>query len=428
MQKRRVWIYVFLFFLATINYVDRVALSVSAAPISHELGIDKVGLGYLFSSFLWLYVVCLVPMGWLVDRLGSRLVNASGMALWSAATIATGLVGSLGGLIGTRIVMGIGEATTYPAGGRVIREWIPARERALASTIFNGGAYFGPAVGGVALASLVAVAGWRSGFYACGAIGFIWLAAWLVWFRQPEQVGWLAAEERRMILRERADTQAGDGQPAMGILQLLRRPAMIGMMLTQGCAVYTQYLFLTWLPNYLQTERGMTMLKSGVLMMLPYLGAVVITVILGRISDAVLTPQAIAHGGRRVMVVATMLCASVILLTPVVENVYLVLLLIMVALGGVASAVGLNIALLNDLLRSAPDVGRATGLLILGGNVFGILAPVVTGYVITATGSFDYAFAIAGVLLLCGALASFTLARRPIEPSGSLALAPARSL
>lgn len=428
MQRRRAWIFVFLFFLATINYVDRVALSVAATPISNELGIDKIELGYLFSSFLWLYVVCLVPMGWLVDRFGTRAVNAGGMALWSAATVATGLVASLPTLIATRVVMGIGEATTYPAAGRVIREWVPARERALATTIFNGGAYFGPAVGGLVLASVVASAGWRTAFYACGALGFIWLAAWLVWFRQPEKVSWLGDEERRMILRERAGTQGGDGQPAMGVLQLLRSPAMIGMMLTQGCAVYTQYLFLTWLPNYLQTERGMTMLKSGFVMMLPYLGAVVITIILGRISDALLTPQAVAEGRRRTMVVATMLCAAVILATPFVTNVTAVLLLIMVALGGVASAVGLNISLLNDLLRSAPDVGRATGLLILGGNVFGIMAPVVTGYAVEATGGFNAAFVIAGVLLVCGALASFLLARRPIEPVSSLAFAPARSV
>ncbi|HWL83904.1 MAG TPA: MFS transporter [Roseomonas sp.] len=426
MPRRRVWILVFLFLLATINYVDRVALSVAAAPISAELGIDKVQLGYLFSSFLWLYVVCLVPMGWLVDRLGTRAVNAGGMALWSAATVATGMVASLPALIATRVVMGIGEATTYPAAGRVIREWVPARERALATTIFNAGAYFGPAVGGLVLASLVASAGWRAAFYACGAIGFIWLAAWLIWFRQPEEARWLSEEERRMVLRERAGTQASGGEPAMGVLQLLRAPAMIGMMLTQGCAVYTQYLFLTWLPNYLQTERGMTMLKSGAVMVLPYLGAVVITIILGRISDALLTPQAVADGRRRTMVVATMLCAAVILAVPFVNNVVLVLLLIMVALGGVASAVGLNISLLNDLLRSAPDTGRATGLLILGGNVFGILAPVVTGYAVEATGGFNAAFVIAGLLLVCGALASFLLARKPIEPAGAVALAQAR--
>jgi MFS family permease len=417
MQNRRVWIYIFLFFLAAINYLDRAALSVSGPSISQELGIDPVHLGYLFSSFLWLYVICLVPMGVLVDRFGSRAVNAGGIAVWSAATVATGLAASVPALIATRMVMGSGEATSYPAAGRVIREWVPARERALATTIFNSGAYFGPAVGGLLLAWLVTVAGWRMTFFVCGAIGFVWLAAWLVWFRLPEHAAWLGEDERQMILRERpAAATVLDSASRMGVWQLLRAPSMRGLMLTQGCAVYTQYLFLTWLPSYLQAARGMTVLKSGVLMMLPYLGAVVLSVLLGRVSDRILTAQAIGQGRRRMMVALSMLGASVILLTPVVGNVYLILLLIMIALSGVASAVGLNISLLNDVLRSAPDVGRANGLLILGGNSFGILAPVATGYVIQATGSFNYAFLIAGALLVCGALASVLLTRTPIEP------------
>jgi MFS family permease len=417
MRNRRVWIYVFLFLLAAINYLDRVALSVSGPTIQRELGIDQVQLGYMFSSFLWLYVVALVPMGMLVDRYGGRAVNAGGMAVWSAATVVTGLAVSLPALIATRLVMGVGEATSYPAAARVIREWVPARERALATTIFNSGAYFGPAVGGLVLGALVSVAGWRVAFFVCGGIGFIWLAAWLIWFRQPEHATWLDEDERQMILRERpANSVTVSSGPRMGIWQLLMAPSMRGLMLTQGCAVYTQYLFLTWLPNYLQAARGMTVLKSGAVMMLPYLGAVVLSIILGRISDRVLTAQGVGEGRRRMMVAASMLGASVILLTPMVDNVYVILLLIMIALAGVSTAVGLNISLLNDVLRSAPDVGRANGLLILGGNIFGILAPVTTGYVIQATGSFNYAFLVAGGLLVCGALASVLLTRTPIEP------------
>ena len=117
MPKRRVWIYVLMFLLAAINYIDRSALSVSAAPMAHEFNLDPVELGYLFSSFLWLYVICLVPMGMVVDRLGTRAVNALGITVWSAATVFTGLVGSFGALLGTRILMGVGEATTYPAAG-----------------------------------------------------------------------------------------------------------------------------------------------------------------------------------------------------------------------------------------------------------------------------------------------------------------------
>ena len=416
-SKRRALIYVLMFLLAAINYIDRSALSVSAPSLAKEFGLDPVQLGYLFSSFLWLYVLCLVPMGYVVDRLGTRAVNALGIATWSAATALTGLVGSFPALLATRVLMGAGEATTYPAAGRVVREWIPLRERALFTTIFNSGAYFGPAVGALSLSWLAGVAGWRSTFLACGAGGFVWLGAWLVWFRRPEQAAWLGAGERAFILRERDDAAPAAGSAAgLGIGGLLRSRSLLGMMLTQGCAVYTQYLFLTWLPTYLQNARGIPMVKSGGLTALPYLGAVLLTIAFGRISDKLLTADAVRSGKRRGAVALAMLASSVILLAPFVDNVYAILGLIMLALAGVATTVGLNIALLSDMLRSPNDAGRATGLLILGGNVFGILAPIVTGYVVSATGSFDYAFAVAGALLVCGSLSALFLTRQPIAP------------
>ncbi|MGI4955057.1 MAG: MFS transporter [Janthinobacterium lividum] len=404
-----------MFLLAAINYIDRSALSVAAGPLSQEFNLDPVQMGYLFSSFLWLYVICLVPMGWIVDRFGSRAVNAAGIAVWSGATILTGLVGSFGTLIATRMLMGAGEATTYPAAGQVVRQWVPARERALFTTVFNSGAYFGPAVGSLTLATLIGFAGWRAAFYVCGAIGFVWLAAWLVWFRKPSEASWLDAEERAMLMRDcDAAGPAAVGQSSLGLVHLLRSPAMIGLMITQGCGVYTQYLFLTWLPTYLQAERGISMAKSGWLTSLPYFGAVIVTVLLGKFSDSRLSPESVQSGGRRRMVAGMMLVASVILLAPFVTDVYLILLLIMVALSGVATTIGLNIALLSDLLRSAGDAGRATGLLILGGNIFGIMAPIVTGYVVQSTGNYDYAFVVAGVLLICGAISALLLTRQPI--------------
>jgi MFS family permease len=235
-----------MFLLATINYVDRIVLSVSSAPIAEEFGISKLELGYLFSSFLWLYVICLVPMGMIVDRFGTRAVNAAGIGIWSIATALTGLATGFGMLIATRVLMGVGESTTYPASGRVIREWIPLKERALFAAVFNSGAYFGPAVGGLVLAWLVSAAGWRVTFLVCAAVGFIWLLAWMIWFRKPEEASWLGAEERALILRERDGGAKGvstDGT-SIGLRGLLTSSSMLGLMLSQGCAVYTQYFFL----------------------------------------------------------------------------------------------------------------------------------------------------------------------------------------
>jgi ACS family glucarate transporter-like MFS transporter len=172
----------------------------------------------------------------------------------------------------------------------------------------------------------------------------------------------------------------------------------------------------------------MSMLKSGALMALPFLGAVILTALIGKLSDTLLTEETIRTGGRRRLAALSMLAGSLILLTPLVGNVYVILLLIMIALSGVASTVAMNIALVSDLLRSSADAGRATGLLILGGNIFGISAPIVTGYVIQSTGNFDYAFVVAGALLVVGSLAVFLLARKPIgTPDLEVAL-PARAI
>lgn len=216
MENRRLRVYVLMFLLAAINYIDRSALSVAAAPLSQEFGLGPVQMGYLFSSFLWLYVLCLVPMGWIVDRYGARVVNAVGIAIWSGATVLTGLTSSFGTLVATRVLMGAGEATTYPAAGQVVRQWVPVRERALFTTAFNSGSYFGPAVGNLTLAMLIGATGWRSAFYVCGAVGFVWLAAWLIWYHKPADASWLGQAERTM-LSQATRTDAADAAPPAGL-------------------------------------------------------------------------------------------------------------------------------------------------------------------------------------------------------------------
>jgi len=414
---RRGWISLFLFTLAMINYVDRVALSVASKPIADEFGLSPVVMGYLFSSFLWTYLLCLMPMGILVDKFGSKIVNAAGITVWSAATMLTGLAPSYVALIATRLAMGVGEATTFPAGGRVVREWIPAGERGMTNAIFMAGTQAGPAFGALIVAWIVSEIGWRGSFLAVGAVGFIWLAAWLIWYDIPERARWLAQEEREKIVRERgAATDALEKRSgSKRVLDLLRSRTMVGLALAEGCAVYTQYLFLTWLPSYLQTTRHLTILKTGMFTALPYAGAALLGIALGRVSDRSLTHDAVGQGRRRSMGVVMMLSSSVILLTPFVEQIWLMMVLFTLSLTGMATAISLNFSLVTDLLRNPEDSGKAMSILVVGGNSFGIIAPIVTGYVIQATGSYNWAFGIAGLLLVAGATILLTMTRSPIE-------------
>jgi MFS family permease len=407
-------VYLLLFTGCAINYVDRVVLSVAAQPLAKEFGLSTIQLGYLFSAFLWTYLIFVLPWGAFVDRIGTRRSTAAGMAVWSVATVLTGVSGGFVTLFLSRLLMGFGEASTYPAGARTIREWMPARERGLATTVFNCGGYAGPAIGSTLMGYLVSEIGWRGGFMAAAALGFVWIAAWLLLFRQPEDAGFIDEEERAKILAERGGSaQAGSGDK---LSTLLRSRTLWGLFIVQGCAVYTVYLFLTWLPSYLQAARGLSVLKTGFYTAIPYAVAVPGTIFVGWLSDRLLRDAPVDSGRRRNLVAVMLLCSSCILVTPWVSDITLILMLFSLSLTSIGSSVGLNIALASDLLPNPANTGKAHGFLVTGGNLFGVLAPIVTGYVVSITGSYDVAFLVAGALLLVAVTVCLTMTREPINP------------
>lgn len=417
MTHRRVWIAVLIFLAVIINYMDRIALSVAAKPIAGEFGLSPVAMGYLFSGFLWTYVVCLVPLGMLVERVGAKRMVGGGIAIWSAATALTAATGSFATILAARLVMGASEATTYPACGRVIRDWFPERERGLVTTLFNGGSSAGPAIGAVATAALVSAFDWRIAFVALGTAGFIWLAAWLAFYRAPEDTTWLPAAERARILAERNGANADPAEitPPSSIAYLLSQRSVWGLILTQACLVYTAYLFLTWLPSYLQSTRDLSTMNTGYLTAIPYLVTVVLGVAIARASDRLLSSSDIRSGRRRNFVAAMAVLSLLILLAPSVGSLPQLLIVLTLVLTGSTTGAGLNFTLASDLLRNPSDVSRVIAITALGGNLFGLIAPIITGYVISGTGGYTWAFRIAAALLLCGCLATLVMTRRPIQ-------------
>lgn len=414
---RRAWVCVFLFTLTFINYTDRVALSVAAKPISTEFGLSPIEMGYLLSSFLWTYVLCLLPVGLLVDRFGGKAVNAGGIALWSVATICTGLSPSFWFMAGTRMVMGMGESTSWPASNRVIREWFPAAERGVANAIFGAGGAAGPALGTVFLAAIVSALGWRIGFFIAGGIGFLWFLLWLFVFEKPERVGWLSPGERSKILAERDGDRAAATEPqvASSLGRLLRMRTVWGLFLTQGCEVYGGYMLLTWLPTYLQQAKGLSLLNAGMVSAVPFGAAMVMAVVLGKLSDRLLNRESVHAGRRRVMLAVLMLATSVILAVPFLDNLWAIVAVLAIARSTGAAGSALNFALVTDLVRNPADIGKVTSITVLGGNSFGMLGPIVTGYVVQLSGSFNGTFVVTGVLALIGATATLTMTRQPVE-------------
>jgi ACS family glucarate transporter-like MFS transporter len=424
-MKRRYWIYLFLFLLTVVNYVDRVALSIASTQISKEFLLSPVKLGYLFSSFLWLFAVALIPMGLLVDRFGTKRLNAWGIGFWSLATALTAFTGGFISLLITRLLMGLGESTTYPAGGRVIREWAPAAERGIATSIFQAGSLLGPAVGAIGLGYVVTAYGWRAGFLVAASLGFIWLAAWLIWFKQPEDANWLSESERTYIVaaRNTVGTSNSLEPKRLGLAGLVRSRTIWAIAFTQGCAVYATYLFLTWMPNYLQAEKGMSITRSGLFTAVPYAGAAILGVLIGTCSDRYLRGKDIAGGSRRAVVAVCLLMSALILLVPGANELWLVILLLTLSLTGCTAAVASNLSLINDMLPSKKDSGTAIAMISVGGNGFGLMAPIATGYVVSMTHSYQAGFVITGILALTAVAGTLLLTRRPItatQPAGDV--------
>lgn len=407
-------IYVLLFTGCSVNYMDRIVLSVAAQPIAHEFALSTVQLGYLFSAFLWSYLFLVLPWGAVVDRIGTRRAAATGMAAFSAATFFTGLSGGFVGLILSRLAMGAGEASTYPVAACAIREWMPARERGLATAVFNCGVYAGPAFSSVTMGFLVEKLGWRGSFFVAAALGFAWVAIWLLLFRQPEEARFIDADERATILRERGGSaQTGNGDT---LLALLRCKTLWGLFIVQGCAVYTVYLFLSWVPSYLQAAHGLNVSQSGIYTAIPYAAAIPGTIFVGWLSDRLLRRVPVSSGRRRNLMAIMLFCSACILAIPLVNNIAVIITLLAIALTCIGSAIGLNMALASDLLLNPASTGKAQGVLVTGGNLFGVIAPIATGYVVSMTGNYDVAFFIAGALLLIGLTVGLTMTRKPIVP------------
>ncbi|MGH6672156.1 MAG: MFS transporter [Xanthobacteraceae bacterium] len=421
---RRGWIYGLLLALVTINYMDRSALGIVAQSIRTEFKLSPVEMGYLFSSFLWTYTLCVLPIGIMLDRFSPRNINSVGIALWSVVMAATAAVGSFAGLIATRLFMGAGEASSIPSCGRIVREWMPAQERGVANVFWSAGSFVGPALGAVITASIASAFGWRGAFVALGALGFVWLICNLVWFDRPEKVNWLTEDERGKILTERSagsPDEIGIRGGAGAVLELLKSPSMWGAMIAQAAGVYALYLLLFWLPSYLQETKHLTILKIGLYTAVPWAIAVPVSIVIGLLSDRILRTHTLLAGGRRTIVILCVLLSAVIVFVPLTNDTGLILMLFALSLSGINAAISLNLTLVIDLVHRARDVGKAISLTILSGNVCGLLAPIVTGYVVARLHSYDWALWIAGILLVIGAIALGTMTGKVILPKAEAA-------
>jgi MFS family permease len=384
----RRWAVVGLLFLASfINYLDRATISVALPLISVDLHLGPEIKGLVLSAFFWSYALMQIPVGWGADRWNLRWLYAGLFAVWSLACGFTGFAGSLLVLILLRILLGIGESIYLPGGTKIVSMLFPSPERGFPSGLFDSGTRLGLAVGAPLIAAMIMYCGWRNMFAVVGFTAIIWVVPWL-----------LVAPKNLQGVRSVAAPHASPRGPRIHFNRNL-----LGICLGFFCFDYYWYLLVTWLPDYLVTVRHLTLVRAGFYAALPYLVFGACQPLGGWITDWFIQLGWDATRARKTMITVAFLCGLMVISAAQAEN----------ALGALgflmgSSLVGLASGNLFAILQScAPpqEVGIWTGFENFAGNIGGVLAPILTGFLIARTGTYLPGFALAAGVLVAGLLA-----------------------
>jgi ACS family hexuronate transporter-like MFS transporter len=286
------WWIIGLVFLATlINYLDRLTVSVLAPVITRELRLSNFEYASLGTAFLLAYTISQGLSGRLYDRIGTRRGFAFSITLWSAAAMAHAFARGLGSLSIFRFLLGLGEAGNWPGAAKAIAEWFPVRERAFAMAIFNSGAAIGSIIAPPAIIWMQFRYGWQATFLITGALGFCWLAIWLIFYQTPDRHRWLTREEAALIRAGQPTGQIATAAPRWA--ELLKYRQVWGIIVARLLVDPVWWLYLTWLPLYLSQARGFSLRDIGYFAWVPYLAADA-----GSLTGGWLSGHLIARGWR----------------------------------------------------------------------------------------------------------------------------------
>jgi len=275
----------FLCSLSLVLYLDRVCIGKAAVSIQNELGLSNADIGWVFGAFTIAYGLFEVPTGRWGDRFGSRGVLARIVVWWSLFTALTGAVSGLWMLIGVRFLFGAGEAGAYPNAARVIARWFPLSERGRAQGLMLTAAQLGAAGTPAVAGYLIAAIGWRWSFVAFSGLGFVWAAAFYLWFRDdPTQHPATNAAECALIVQGRSDAESGAGHAIPWRAMALNRNVWL-LGLIQTCSAFAAYMYMNWYPTYLEKGRGVSSIEAGWLSSLVLAGAAVGCLASGFITD-----------------------------------------------------------------------------------------------------------------------------------------------
>jgi len=457
-NAQRWWVVFLLFVASLINYLDRATISMALPLLSRDLSLGPETKGLLLSAFFWSYAAMQIPIGWCADRLNLRWLYAGAFTLWSIAQGLTGLATGLGTLIACRLALGVGESIYLPGGTKIVTLLFSHEERGLPSGLFDFGTRTGLVVGGFLIPWLLVHYGWRRTFLLVGLLALPWLVPWMLTMparlrgngREPAQplingfspkregdptTALSPLGERVAIPQSRESRVRGSHQPSsnqrhatgsalqrlgvhvLGVLGLLRNRNLVGICLGFFCFDYYWYLLVTWLPDYLVTVRHLTILRAGMYTALPFAVFGISEPIGGWIADRLIKLGWNETRTRKGIVTVAFLTGSLLIPAARVETATAAIILV---IGG--SLVGLatgNLIVILQCCAPGDQVGVWTGWENFAGNVAGVAAPLATGFLISRTGSYAPAFALAAIVLLAG-LGSYWFIVGQLKPGAGL--------
>ncbi|PYX42156.1 MAG: MFS transporter [Acidobacteria bacterium] len=404
-----------------VNYFDRVNLSVSQGALHDTFGISTVTFGYLLSAYSWTYALLQLPSGVLLDRFGVRRVGRVSTILWSVASFAAAISTGIGAFFASRLLLGIGEAPTFPGNAKATGYWFPQQERSLATAIFDAASKFSSAIGVPLIGILLLHFGWRWSFAATGFISLLYFVLFYALYRNPSEDALLTPAEREFI-------QQGGAQPedrastARGapLAYLLAQREVCGLALGFASYNYSFYLLLTWLPSYLSAALHFDLFHSVLYTSVPWLFATFTDLFVGGwLVDALIQKGWNPTRVRQFVLIGGTALGLGIFGAAHAHSPVTALFWISLSLGGLSAAapVGWSIP---SLIAPRESVGRVGGILNFCNQLSAIAAPILTGYIVQGTHSFSGAFVAAAVFLVLGIVGYIFLLgnMRPVpEPS-----------
>lgn len=381
-----------LFFATTINYIDRQVLGILATDetFKAQIGWNEAEYGFVNTAFQAAYAVGLLVVGNLMDRFGTRRGFSFAIVFWSVAAMAHSLARSAFGFGVARFALGLGEAGNFPAAIKTVAEWFPKKERALATGIFNSGSNVGAVLAPLTVPFIAVAYGWQWAFIITGALGFIWLAAWLLIYRSPEENPKLSKSELEYI--------QSDNEPPMRKIPWARLlphrqtwAFAIGKFMTDP--IWWVYLF--WLPKFLNTKFGLNITQLGLPLIVIYVVADVGSIGGGYLSSALIKRGWSVNAGRKTAMLICALCVVPVVFATQTDNLWVSVLLI-----GLAAAAhqgwSANIFTTASDMFPKQAVGSVVGIGGMAGSIGGMLIASTVGLILEFSGSYYSVFIIAG--------------------------------